>query len=258
MPSDSLPNFDLPGMDPEVRAGLKDTYGRMRDRQATRTSEIMETPGAPPDQLVEAVVADAYALLGNLIEASPARGEHACASGCSWCCHQRVRLSAPEAIALAEALRESYPSDWLQVIRQRLEHQAAQIATIANPLDYHIANIACAFVSADGNCAVYEWRPLVCRGFNSLSRSACQERYIDPFAPTPPIDMYTHTAGRAVLHGVTLAIGAAKRDHHLYELHAAVLRALDTVDAKARWARGENIFHGLSVAEPTEPPRPSA
>ncbi len=253
MPVDPIPGFDPPGMKPELKAKLKELYGHTRDRQVTNTALSLDATRGQVDQQVEAVAADAYRLLANLVEASPARAEHACASGCSWCCHQLVRISAVEAIALAEALREAYPSDWLLAIRERLATQAAIIAKIANPLEYHAANISCVFVGGEGECAVYEWRPLVCRGYHSLSVSACQERYVDVAAPTPPIDAYSHLAAIAVLHGVSLAVGAAGRDHQLYELHAAVLRALDTVGAPGRWARGEELFRGLASATPVAP-----
>lgn len=253
MPVDPIPGFDPPGMNPELKAKLKELYGHTRDRQVTNTALSLDATRERADQQVEAVVADAYRLLANLVKASPARAEHACASGCSWCCHQLVRISAVEAIALAEALREAYPSDWLLVIRERLAKQAAVIAQIANPLEYHAARVTCAFLSSEGECAVYEWRPLVCRGFHSLSRSACEERYVEVTAPTPPIDSYSHLAAIAVLHGVSLAVGAAGRDHKLYELHAAVGRALDTVGAPGRWARGEDLFRGLTNATPVAP-----
>ncbi len=240
-------------MNPELKARLKELYGNTRDRQVTNTALSLDATRDQPDQQVEAVVADAYRLLAHLVEASPARSEHACASGCSWCCRQLVRVSAVEAIALAEALREAYPSDWLLVIRERLATQAAAIAKTANPLEYHAANISCAFLGAEGECAVYEWRPLVCRGYHSLSREACQERYVDITAPTPPIDAYSHLAAIAVMHGVSLAVGAAGRGHQLYELHAAVLRALDTVGAPGRWARGEDLFRGLAAKTPVAP-----
>jgi Fe-S-cluster containining protein len=245
MPSDPLPGYDPPGMDPELKARLKESYGRTRDREVANAALTLDAVRDQPERQGEAVLADAHRLLDNLIAASPARPQHQCASGCSWCCHQSIRIAAVEAIAIAEALREAYPSDWLAAIRRVLEVRAAAAAGFADARAYRAAGLPCAFLGPEGQCAVYEWRPLVCRSYHSLSRAACQEQYVDLRAPTPPIDAYTHLSGNAVLHGMALAVDAAGRDGGLYELHGAVLRALDTTDARGRWGRGESLFRGV-------------
>lgn len=250
MPSDPLPAYDPPGMDPELKARLKEMYGRTRDREVVNAALALAAVRDQPERQGEAVLADAYRLVESLVSASPARAQHQCASGCSWCCHQPIRIGAAEAIAIAEALREAYPSDWLAAIRRRLEERAAAAAGFADARAYRSAGMPCAFVGPEGQCAVYDWRPLVCRGYHSLSKQACQEQYVDVAAPVPPIDAYTHLAGNAVLHGAALAVGAAGRDGGLYELHGAVLRALDTVDARARWGRGEMLFRGVLAGVP--------
>lgn len=253
MPIDPLPGYDPPGMDPELKAKLKDMYGRTRDRQVINTALTLDATRDQPERMGEAVLADAYQLLNNLIEASPARKEHECASGCSFCCHQLVRVSALEAIAIGEALREAYPSDWLASIRSLLEKRAAAAAGFGSIRAYRAAAMPCAFLGPEGQCAIYEWRPLVCRSYHSLSRSACQEQYVDLKSPTPPIDAYTHLAGNAVLHGVMLAVIEAGRDGRIYELHGAILRALDLVDGRARWGRGEELFRGVLLWLPDKP-----
>jgi len=44
-------------------------------------------------------------------------------------------------------------------------------------------------------------------------------------------------------------------DMNLYELHAAVLRALNIPDAMQRWLAGEDIFRGCACVEAVGPPR---
>ena len=253
MPIDPLPGYDPPGMDPLLKIQLKDVYGRTRDREVENAALALDAVRDRPEQQGEAVLADAFRLIENLIAASPARAEHECASGCSWCCHQAIRITAVEAIAIAEALREAYPSDWLAAIRRVLEVRAASAAGFADTRAYRAAGLPCAFLGPEGQCAVYAWRPLVCRSYHSLSRAACQEQYVDLRAPAPPIDAYTHLSGNAVLHGVALAVDAAGRDGELYELHSAVLRALDTTDARGRWGRGERLFRGVLPGVPDVP-----
>ena len=207
MPSDPLPGYDPPGMDPELKAKLKEMYGRTRDREVVNAALALDAVRDQPERQGEAVLGDAFRLLDN-------------------------------------------PSDWLAAIRQVLVARAAAAAGFADARAYRAAGLPCAFLGPEGQCAVYEWRPLVCRGYHSLSRSACPEQYVDLGAPVPPIDAYTHLAGNAVQHGVARAVDAAGRDGGLYELHAAVLRALDTSDARGRWGRGESLFRGVLAGVP--------
>lgn len=242
-------------MGAELRERLLSVFARTRDRQIGNTAATLRAT-ADPARLAESIGGDAFTLIGALVEASPARPSYACGKGCSWCCHQQVRVSAPEAIGIAEALTEAYPPEWLATLRAIIAQRVERIATLDTTRAYLEARLPCAFLAPDGGCAVYERRPLVCRGYHSLSRSACQEKYVDLASPAPPIDSYAHMAANAVLYGVVAAVGAAGKDCRIYELHGAVLRALDTPDAGVRWARGEEVFAGckLSVGNPGPDP----
>src|SRR5438477_223632 len=63
-------------------------------------------------------------------------------------------------------------------------------------------------------------------------------------------DSLTAVTGRAVLTGLTSACAAAGRDSALYELHSAVLRALDVPDANDRWVAGDDVFAGCKRLPP--------
>jgi len=227
----------------EIRQRLQELFVRVRDAQSAASARILATH-ADPASLAAALVAGARPLVDGAAQASPAKDEFACARGCSFCCHQQVRVSAPEAIALADTLRDAFPPEWLDQLRALLAQRVARIAGFAGARDYIAAGLPCAFLAADGSCGVYAWRPLVCRGFHSLSVMACQEYYIDHTRPPPPIDRVGHYAANAVLRGLTGAVAADGRDGTFYELHGAVLRALETADCATRWAAGEHVFAG--------------
>jgi Fe-S-cluster containining protein len=241
-PLPELPEGYAPvGMPEELKLRLREVFILTRARQIGNTASTLAATAAPRE-LAENVVGDAFHLTGNLVAASPALEQYQCGRGCSWCCHQQVLISAPEAIAIADALREAYPPEWIATLRRVLAQRVALIAELATPRAYLEAAVPCAFLAPDGGCAVYERRPIVCRGYHSLSRSACQEKYIDLKSPAPPIDSYAHMASNAVMHGVQAAVAASGRDGGAYELHGAVLRALEAPDAAARWAGGERLF----------------
>jgi hypothetical protein len=254
-PPAGQPEYAPLGMGEELRSRLLSVFARTRDRQIGNTAATLRAT-ADPARVAENIGGDAFTLIAGLVEASPARGAYECGKGCSWCCHQQVRVSAPEAISIAEALIEAYPPEWLATLRAIIAQRVERIATLSTTRAYLEARLPCAFLAPDGGCAVYERRPLVCRGYHSLSRAACQEKYVDLANPAPPIDSYAHMAANAVLYGVVAAVAAAGKDGRIYELHGAVLRALDTPEAGARWARGEEVFAGckLSVGNPAGDP----
>lgn len=227
----------------EIRARLRVMSDRVRAMQAASSRAIVDAHTGQ-DSLAEALVVDAYRLVEEVAASSPARAEVECARGCSFCCHQQVRVSAPEAIALADALREAFPAEWLAQLRALLAQRVATIAGFAGVREHIAASLPCAFLGHDGGCAVYEWRPLVCRGFQSLSRMACQHFYIDLANDPPPIERVGHHGADAVVRGLTGVCAADGRDGGSYELHGAVLRALETPDCAARWAAGEAVFAG--------------
>jgi Fe-S-cluster containining protein len=235
----AMPDVLPPGIPESLRSALTAVYDRTHERQALNTVAVMAAglTGAPP-RMAEHVVADAFRLMGELVAASPARAGYQCGQGCAWCCHQPIRVTAPEAIAIADALREAYPGDWLVTLKRMLADRVRRIAALGGDADYLAARLPCAFLAPDNSCSIYAWRPVVCRGYHSLSKAACQEKYVDLAAPAPPIDAYAHTAANAVHHGMAAAVAAAGRDGGTYELHAAVLTALDIADAAAAWWRG--------------------
>jgi hypothetical protein len=86
-------------------------------------------------------------------------------------------------------------------------------------------------------------RPLACRGYNSLSRSACEEAFSgEGDRVQAQVSVRELTAG--VIYGLILASKSVHVEWDRHELEAAVLCALETPDAAERWARGERVFAG--------------
>jgi len=81
-----------------------------------------------------------------------------------------------------------------------------------------------------------------------LSRAQCEAAFAaDPVTANVTIDAMVHTVGRGAQAGLCLGAGHSGLDGRTYELHGALLRALDTPDAEERWARGEDVFAGCKV-----------
>jgi Fe-S-cluster containining protein len=228
-----------------VDAALQEVFSRIHARQTQATAAVVAAAGTT-QELAEHAFAGAVGLAEAAIQAQPGRAHHACARGCNWCCHQLVRVSPVEAIAISGIIREHCPPPQLARVRAVLTDRATRIARLTDLVAYHAAGLRCGFLDSDGACSIHAWRPLVCRGHASMSRAACEEWYVDPLgAPPPPLDRATRLIALGVLHGMQDSLRAAGREAGtFYELHHAVLRALDTPDAAARWARGEALFAG--------------
>lgn len=137
--------------------------------------------GEAPDHQVTLDVAaealDAFSGMcrGWLTQAS--NGEVACRQGCSHCCHQTVGVTPLEAFAIVEHLVHTRSDDELTVLLAALESRVRETRGLTAAEQYS-PRFPCVFL-ADGECSIYEARPLVCRGMNSLDADACQRRMFD-------------------------------------------------------------------------------
>ena len=211
-----------------------------------------------PDNLVEAAVAQQRAATISVLEVSrqdtavlelvrqvhddmtaaievlPSKAQHACAPGCDFCCYLPVDVLTPEAFRIAAYLERTRSPEELATLVYRLGTQGQH--------DFGVR--PCAFL-ANGRCSIYEVRPMVCRGYNSLSKERCGAYHLD--ASVDLKGSKDRVAGRlaeAIEDGVVAGLEALGLDAQWYELPSAVLRALEATDGPARWARGETVFQG--------------
>lgn len=87
-----------------------------------------------------------------------------CRKGCSFCCHQRIGVSKTEASLLADEVRKGLKIDLDKV---RLRSSWSLNEWIKNPKDSK-----CVFLGDEGECRVYNERPLVCRTYHVVSDPA--------------------------------------------------------------------------------------
>ena len=169
-------------------------------------------------------------------------GDVACRAGCCWCCFQYVSVTAPEALKLARWIDEtSTPAErdaWVALLEQRVAQARGKSVGA-----YALAKIPCAFLR-ERRCAVYEDRPLLCRGYFSKDASRCEVGYKTPlkFGATIPVAELPRAFAHLIMNGMRQGCEAAGVQSASYELHQAVLIALTTPDAAERWAQGEAIF----------------
>jgi Fe-S-cluster containining protein len=172
--------------------------------------------------------------LSARIDALPSKAQHACAAGCCFCCYLPVDVLAPEAFRISAHLKRTCsPGELAELVFRLGAH--------GQP---HAAVRPCVFL-AQGRCSIYEVRPMVCRGYNSLSQERCEAYFHD--ASVDLTESKDHIAGsmaEAVEEGVITGLTALGLDAQWYELPSAVLRALEMPNGPARWARGEAVLEG--------------
>jgi Fe-S-cluster containining protein len=202
------------------------------DRQKTATIRALRASRG--NRTVLRLAKQVHRGMSAAIDALPSKAEHACAPGCAFCCYLPVDVLAPEAFRIAAHLQQT--------------RSPAELAALVYRLGTHgqhdFGTRPCVFL-ADGRCSIYEARPMVCRGYNSLSKERCEAYYHD--ASVDLRGTKDRVAGRlaeAMEDGFIAGLEALGLDAQWYELPSAVLRALETSDGPARWARGEAVFQG--------------
>jgi Fe-S-cluster containining protein len=100
--------------------------------------------------------------------------EKACKAGCDYCCRSgmRVKVTAEEADVIARRLQRD-PT--LISIRERVVSGAARTREMTNG-QYWEAKVACPFLE-NGNCSIYDVRPVSCRAWTSMDVNGCIENY---------------------------------------------------------------------------------
>jgi Fe-S-cluster containining protein len=175
-----------------------------------------------------------HGAMSAAIDALPSKAQHACAPGCFFCCYLPVDVLAPEAFRIAAHLKRTRSPGEL----------AGLVYRLGAPGRHDPGTRPCVFLD-QGRCSIYEVRPMVCRGYNSLSKERCEAFHHDASVDLKGTkDHVAGSAAEAMEDGIIAGLNALGLDAQWYELSSAVLRALETADGPERWARGEAVFEG--------------
>jgi Fe-S-cluster containining protein len=209
-------------------------------RQAARDSVTQTIASAGPDRARRQV----YRALDVHLQAIPAvdRGPVACRAGCAMCCHLRVVVTPVEVFGLLDYLRDALGDAAFADFTGRVAATAATVRALPRQ-DLLAVNLPCP-VLVDGRCSAYPARPLNCRAYHSLDRTACEASFADP--ANMQLDHPQYAAVARVHEGIQGGFAAGMRECGLdaatRELVTALDEALSDGDARARFLRGENAF----------------
>lgn len=196
--------------------------------------------------LVESAIDTMKSLWEDLSSDSPAAD---CHKGCSWCCHQTVMVTAPEALWAARFIREHFSEQEVAKLQGRLATRTREIAGLTNE-ERIDKRIPCAFL-VDDICAIYPARPMQCRGGFSSDAEFCRQIYED--RPTvqaalaeQKIEGKYLLAPKMLYDSAQTGMAGALRNDGLnvdpLELTAALAIALSDPKVTETWLKGWQAF----------------
>ena len=172
----------------------------------------------------------------------------ACRAGCSACCQVPVGVTIPEAILIGNTLRDESTDDELAEILDRVRRAEAARAGLtgrARDLTRH----PCPMLDeTDGTCSIYEFRPLNCRGWNSLDVIPCESYFDDPSRVTTiPIDGVQRAISLSIASGMQAGLDSRGLEHSTVDLAIALRIVLEDPKSVDRWLAGEPAFREAEV-----------
>jgi hypothetical protein len=156
-------------------------------------------------------------------------------------------VSAPEVLAVVSRLEKAWMPDKLDQLKQAVKLAFEQTKTLNN-FDRARAGIACPLLTTEGLCAIYDYRPLDCVTYHSLSRPACEQLLMEPDRGHP-----TNAILQAISMGVKAGLGQGMVDSRLeqpvlrYELIEALYIGLNDRAAMKKYLAGKNIFKPAAI-----------
>jgi Fe-S-cluster containining protein len=167
----------------------------------------------------------------------------ACRMGCNYCCHLQVSCHVPETIRIAEHLRKTRTAKELAALATKMEQHSNLRAGLSKKQKAS-GNVApCPFLGSQGECTIYEVRPLVCRTYHSFNAVECKAAFDNPDKKLKVTMVLEPCDTRdALTFALVDACEKLKIPSHEVELVAAVRIALENPEASTRWRRGEDVF----------------
>lgn len=193
----------------------------------------------------------AAGMLDKTIQRMPQAATFECARGCNFCCRGAVSVSAPEVFRIVHLLADGakigaagLPALEKDAVLARAKARGGAtleaVLSLRDPCPLLI----------EGECGVYEDRPLGCRQFVSSNLAGCRTAFESGRGDLP----YVPAAANAglVLRSLLLSAAASlgmRAD--TYELSSALVVAASQPDGERRWLAGEDVLAGaLKTPQP--------
>jgi Fe-S-cluster containining protein len=166
----------------------------------------------------------------------------ACHAGCWFCCTIPVAVTVFEAAMVRSAVH-ALPAAQQQAIWERLaEHIDLQDQALADADGQHIAfHHRCPLLSEQGQCSVYEGRPLACRSLLSLDAERCRRTFLEDDRGDPSVAFtLTNNAAISGIPELMITLNEGRLDHYPnYDLASALYTLWRDPGRFNAWQQGE-------------------
>ena len=167
----------------------------------------------------------------------------ACAAGCPYCCVLNVAILLPEAMVMANWLRERLSPPELAAVQKSLAAHRS-LARWMDDEERIIKSMACPLLDAAGSCSLHPARPLACRGVTSLDSNSCRQAFspiITDEVRLVPVDLLRKAAYDAAFTALAEALRFNGLDDRSIELGSGVLAFLERPERREQFLNGEKL-----------------
>lgn len=133
-----------------------------------------------------------------------------CSKGCSHCCYSRVTLTELEMKALASHVRHRFSEAEVVLVMSAAKALKKKYQSMTKE-ERIMSRDPCPLL-LEGQCSVYESRPLMCRSAYSTSAEACRIANEDPLFPVPILIGPKNYASEMI---AAILIGEKKKEYEL-------------------------------------------
>ena len=113
------------------------------------------------------------AVADELISERTSGQTFACKRGCSWCCHQLIVMTnRDDGVAMLDFARRKLGASEFDEVTTKIREQASEIEAMTHEAAETL-RWTCPFLR-NGDCSIYELRPVACRTVLSPEASCCK------------------------------------------------------------------------------------
>ena len=175
----------------------------------------------------------------------------ACRPGCDHCCTTGVSTWPPVVLAVAAYLRRKLTDEQLAEVRARVDAYVAEGASLS--LRARTFSRRMCPLNENGNCRVYDVRPLPCRTYHSFNVDRCRadreaaSEWVS--VPYDPERLHWESVIDEAAGSATEALGLSNDE---VDFIPALQIALAEPDAAERYLAGDPVF-ARAISDPDEP-----
>lgn len=169
----------------------------------------------------------------------------ACKTGCAYWCHKVVEATDLEILFISRMITDSWPREALTKLYQRVSAYATAWHDCPPERRYQLRE-PCPLLGDDNLCRIYDYRPTVCMGYNSMDVSACKRGFEQNWKAggTTPIGleyMFTIQIVKDILTA-ELANRGIETNQYVFALGMKIALDLGPALAATQWGAGIDIF----------------